>query len=308
MLTSRRRFALLSSTLAGTVAGAGVLAAVVATAASAAAGCRVDYAVTNQWQGGFGASVTITNLGDPIDRWSLVWSYTAGQAVTQAWNATVTQSGAQVTAVDAGYNGAIPTNGTASFGFNGSWNNSSNPVPASFVLNGTSCTGAVGTPTTGAPPPTTTAPPPPTTTPPPPAGNAKQMEDLNRGLVSVRSGSANLVSWRLLGTEAASTGFNVYRGGTKVTATPITNSTNYLDSGAAANASYTVRAVVNGTEQAASEASSPSRTGTSTCRSRHRPAGTRRTTRPSATSTATGSTRSCSSGTRTTPRTTRRRA
>ncbi|GAA4447112.1 rhamnogalacturonan lyase family protein [Phytohabitans houttuyneae] len=270
MLTSRRRVALLSATLAGSVAGAGVLAAVVATSASAAAGCRVDYAVASQWQGGFGANVTITNLGDPVNGWSLVWSYTAGQTVTQAWNATVTQSGSQVTATNVGYNGAIATNATASFGFNGSWNNSSNPVPASFALNGTTCTGAVG-PTTGAPPttgnpttappttaPPTTAPPPttpPPTSPPPPSGNAKQMEDLNRGLISVRSGSANLVSWRLLGTESASTGFNVYRAGTKVNSTPITNSTNYLDSGAAANASYTVRAVVNGTEQDASEAS-----------------------------------------------------
>ncbi|WP_433824831.1 rhamnogalacturonan lyase [Actinoplanes sp. CA-015351] len=80
----------------------------------------------------------------------------------------------------------------------------------------------------------------------------RQMEDLDRGLISVRSGSANLVSWRLLGTEASTTGFNVYRAGTKITATPITNSTNYLDSGAAAGVSYTVRAVVDGVEQAAS--------------------------------------------------------
>ena len=43
-------------------------------------------------------------------------------------------------------------------------------------------------------------------------GPAKQVEDLDRGLISVRSGSDNLVSWRLLGTEAANTGFNVYRG------------------------------------------------------------------------------------------------
>ncbi|WP_326799374.1 carbohydrate-binding protein [Streptomyces sp. NBC_01808] len=83
----------------------------------------------------------------------------------------------------------------------------------------------------------------------------KQMEDLNRGLVSVRSGSGNLVSWRLLGTEPSSTGFNVYRGSTKVNASPITNSTNYLDAGAPAEASYTVRAVVDGAEQPASEPS-----------------------------------------------------
>jgi hypothetical protein len=82
--------------------------------------------------------------------------------------------------------------------------------------------------------------------------NGKQMEELDRGVVSVRSGNANLVSWRLLGTDPANVAFNVYRGGTLVNSSPITNSTNLLDNGAAAGASYTVRAVVNGTEQPAS--------------------------------------------------------
>ncbi|GAA3221872.1 rhamnogalacturonan lyase [Nonomuraea helvata] len=82
----------------------------------------------------------------------------------------------------------------------------------------------------------------------------KQMEDLDRGLVSVRSGSGNLVSWRLLGTDPDGVAFNVYRGSTRV-ASNLTASTNYLDNGAAADASYTVRAVVGGTEQAASPAS-----------------------------------------------------
>jgi hypothetical protein len=225
------------------------LAVAVGTAA-AAAGCRVDYTVGDQWQGGFGANVTVTNLGDPINGWTLTWSYGAGQTVTQAWNATVTQSGAAVTARDAGYNANLPTNGTTAFGFNGAWSGS-NPAPAVFTLNGTACTGGTdpGTPTT--PPPTT---PPPTTPPPtnpPPQAGAKQVEDLDRGAISVRSGSGNLVSWRLLGTEATNTGFHVYRGTTRLTTNPITASTTYLDAGAAADASYTIRAVVNGVEQAA---------------------------------------------------------
>ncbi|MEV4847563.1 carbohydrate-binding protein [Micromonospora matsumotoense] len=90
---------------------------------------------------------------------------------------------------------------------------------------------------------------------PPPAGTGKQMEDLDRGVISVRSGAGNLVSWRLLGTEAANTGFNVYRGATKLNASPIITSTNYLDAGASGDASYAVRAVVGGVEQAASGAS-----------------------------------------------------
>ncbi|MFI6479374.1 carbohydrate-binding protein [Nonomuraea sp. NPDC050663] len=81
----------------------------------------------------------------------------------------------------------------------------------------------------------------------------RQAEDLNRGLVSVRSGSANLLSWRLLGTDPVGVTFNLYRGSTFVAG--VSGSTNYLDSGAASDASYTVRPVVNGSEQAASEAS-----------------------------------------------------
>jgi rhamnogalacturonan endolyase len=96
---------------------------------------------------------------------------------------------------------------------------------------------------------------PPTTTSSPPPGNAKQVERLNRGLISVRSGSGNHVGWRLLGTDPAGVAFNVYRGSTRVNSSPITNSTNLFDSGAAAGSSYAVRAVVNGVEQAASEAS-----------------------------------------------------
>ncbi|MCG5469250.1 cellulose binding domain-containing protein [Micromonospora sp. LAH09] len=130
-------------------------------AGAAAAGCSVTYAVSSQWQGGFGANVSVTNLGDPLTSWALTWSYGAGQTVTQAWNTSLTQSGAAVTATNVSYNGAVATNGTVSFGFNGSWTGS-NPAPTSFALNGVTCTGGTTSPPT-TPPPTT----PPPTTPPP---------------------------------------------------------------------------------------------------------------------------------------------
>src|SRR3954470_13423229 len=92
--------------------GLAVTTAMVAHAATA--GCQVTYAVSSQWSTGFGANVTITNLGDPINGWTLRWSYAAGQTVTQAWNASVTQSGSTVTAANVSYNAGIATNGTAS--------------------------------------------------------------------------------------------------------------------------------------------------------------------------------------------------
>ena len=171
MARKRWRLGLVAAATAGLVAAAGII---LATGAQAAAGCRVTYAAGSQWPGGFTADVGITNLGDPLNGWSLVWTFANGQRVTQAWSANVTSSGAQVTATNASYNGALATNATVSFGFNGSWTGT-NTAPTAFTLNGVACTGSVGGTT---PPPTSSAPPtsaPPTTRPPttpPPAGNA----------------------------------------------------------------------------------------------------------------------------------------
>ncbi|MCZ7436917.1 cellulose binding domain-containing protein [Micromonospora sp. WMMC241] len=161
----RRRAALIAAA-ALTLTAAGLTGTQLASAA--AAGCSVDYTVSSSWPGGFGANVTVTNLGDPVSSWRLGWTFSAGQTVTQYWNTTLTQTGAAVTAVNVSYNGAIGTGGSTSFGFNGSWTGS-NPAPTSFTLNGVTCTGGVSTPpTTSTPSPTTS----PTTTPPPPATNA----------------------------------------------------------------------------------------------------------------------------------------
>ncbi|ASW54134.1 cellulose binding domain-containing protein [Plantactinospora sp. KBS50] len=172
MLARRRRPTLLAiTTVIATTAAlltAGVLAA---GTASAAAGCQVAYSLGGQWPGGFTANLTITNLGDPISGWTLRWTYGAGQQVTSAWNATVTQSGSQVTATNVDYNAGVGTNGTVSFGFNGTWNNSSNPTPTDFSLNGVTCNGSV--PTTPGGGPTSASPstsPTPTPTPTPTTG------------------------------------------------------------------------------------------------------------------------------------------
>ncbi len=82
------------------------------------------------------------------------------------------------------------------------------------------------------------------------AATARQAEALDRGVVSVHTDSGNLVSWRWLGTDPDNVAFNVYRAGTKVNSSPVTASTNYFHADAPATADYTVRAVVNGVEQA----------------------------------------------------------
>ncbi|BCJ62899.1 xylosidase [Micromonospora endophytica] len=169
---SRRR---IRSILAACVAA--VLAAVglTVTTASAAAGCRVTYSVTNEWPGGFGANVNVDNLGDPINGWRLTWSFGAGQTITQLWSGSHTQSGANVTVTNASWNAGIPTNGSVSFGFNAAMSGTNNPVPTSFTLNGTVCTGTTnpttGPPTTSPSPTTSPTSPPPTSGPWPPSAS-----------------------------------------------------------------------------------------------------------------------------------------
>ncbi|GHC22489.1 rhamnogalacturonan lyase [Streptomyces rochei] len=81
------------------------------------------------------------------------------------------------------------------------------------------------------------------------AATARQVEALDRGVVSVHTGDGNLVSWRWLGTDPDGVAFNVYRAGTKVNSAPVTGSTTFFHAGAPSHADYTVRAVVGGTEQ-----------------------------------------------------------
>ncbi|MEV4659870.1 glycoside hydrolase family 6 protein [Micromonospora sp. NPDC049301] len=155
------------------LAGAGALVAgglvtIPVTAAQAATQCDVAYS-SNEWPGGFTASITIKNLGDPVNGWTLGWTFpNSGQRVQQGWSAEFTQSGSQVTARSLSYNGSLATGASTSIGFNGAWSGS-NPKPTAFTLNGVTCNGGTTPPTT--PPPTT---PPPTTPPPttpPPSGS-----------------------------------------------------------------------------------------------------------------------------------------
>ncbi|MFJ8958445.1 rhamnogalacturonan lyase [Lentzea sp. NPDC102401] len=86
-----------------------------------------------------------------------------------------------------------------------------------------------------------------------PAVAAEPANSADRGLISIRSvrGDGNFVSWRLLGGDVTDVAFNVYRDGVKVNRAPVTTATSYLDAGAPATASYSVRQVSGGVESAA---------------------------------------------------------
>ncbi len=106
--------------------------------ASPTGACTVRWEA-NQWSNGFTANVGVTNLGAARTGWTVTFTFPGDQRVSNAWNATVTQSARQVTARNVGWNGALPTGGTATFGFQGTYSGT-NARPADIRLDGVACT------------------------------------------------------------------------------------------------------------------------------------------------------------------------
>jgi cellulase/cellobiase CelA1 len=75
--------------------------------------------VSSTWQGGFQGEVKVTAGPAAIKGWTVTLAYAGGQTVQQGWNATVSASGSTVTATNTGYNGALASGASASFGFIG---------------------------------------------------------------------------------------------------------------------------------------------------------------------------------------------
>ena len=127
--------------------GAGLSGGVVPTAAAADVSCTVGYAVTNEWNTGFGATVAVRNEGaTAIPDWNLTWTFADGQRITQLWNGSHTQNGGAVSVRGADWNRTIAAGAIAEFGFNGS-KSGQNRAPVDFAVNGISCTGPNSAPT-----------------------------------------------------------------------------------------------------------------------------------------------------------------
>ena len=74
----------------------------------------------------------------------------------------------------------------------------------------------------------------------------RPMEYLDRALVGLEVSNGVFLSWRMLGTDDPDIGFNLYRNGTKITSSPITTSTNYVDAQGKATDKYKVETIVTG--------------------------------------------------------------
>lgn len=101
--------------------------------------CQLHYTM-NQWTTGFSVGITLTNSGTtPITGWTLTFAFSGNQQITQLWNGTLTQTGANVSIKDAGYNANIAPGNYTSLGFNGSYSGVNAP-PTIFFVNQQACT------------------------------------------------------------------------------------------------------------------------------------------------------------------------
>ncbi|MFI7577186.1 glycoside hydrolase family 9 protein [Micromonospora sp. NPDC049497] len=102
--------------------------------------CAVTYTNHGSWPGGFTSQVSIRNTGTAaVSGWTARFAFTGDQKVTKAWSATVTQSGATVSAKNLSWNATIAPGATVTFGFNGTTGGGANPVPGLVTLNGGAC-------------------------------------------------------------------------------------------------------------------------------------------------------------------------
>ncbi len=96
----------------------------------------VDFSVTNDWGSGFTANMSIANKSNSnLSNWTL--EFDAPFQITNIWNAEiVSRQGNHYVIRNTSWNGTIPSNGTVSFGFNGSNPNNVTIQPNGYILNG----------------------------------------------------------------------------------------------------------------------------------------------------------------------------
>ncbi|GAA3210646.1 hypothetical protein GCM10020256_08900 [Streptomyces thermocoprophilus] len=118
-----------------------MLAAGATTAHAAALQCSVDYK-TNDWGSGFTADLTLTNRGtDAINGWTLTYSYSGDQKLSNGWNGNWSQSGRQITVTNASWNGTVAAGAAVTTGAQFTYSGT-NTAPTDFAVNGTTCAGA----------------------------------------------------------------------------------------------------------------------------------------------------------------------
>jgi chitinase len=199
------------------LAAAAALAAITAmsaampTAAYAAGSVTTTFTKTSDWGTGYEAKYTITNgTSTATTGWNLQFNLPTGQTVSSVWSDPYTFSAGHVTITNASWDGVINAGASLDVGFDINYTGTY-AAPTGCTVNGGPCAGGGGGDTTA---PTVPG---------------------NLAVTGTTSATASL-SWTASTDNVGVTGYDVYRGATKV-ATVTT--TTYTDTGLTASTAYT---------------------------------------------------------------------
>ncbi|MCU1323247.1 MAG: Endo,4-beta-xylanase precursor [Acidobacteriaceae bacterium] len=116
------------------------MAAAPASTQPASLQCRVTYTNVNDWHTGFSSNIVLHNSSAaPITHWTLTFTFSGAQKISQLWNGRLDQQGREVNITNEAWNATVPPNSDLPpIGFNASYEGTNQP-PAKFYLNGTLC-------------------------------------------------------------------------------------------------------------------------------------------------------------------------
>jgi chitinase len=160
--------------------------------AAVAAGPTATFTKTSDWGTGWEGGYRIANPGPgSLTSWTVEFDLPTGHRVTTLWDGTWSQSGNHVTVRNASWNGTISAGGSTSFGFGVAYSGAYG-APANCRLNGAPCDGSGG-------------------------GSDTSPPSVPTGLRStgVTSSSVSL-AWTASTDNVGVTGYDVYRGTTRV--------------------------------------------------------------------------------------------
>jgi hypothetical protein len=126
-------------TVTGGTGGPSSPAASPSSSAPPVLSCRATFLNTSVWSTGFVANIMITNTGTtPITDWVVTFTFGGDQRISQAWNASFSQTGAAVTLTHASWNRVIPPGGSVTVGIYGTRSGQPTP-PVTVYVNGVPC-------------------------------------------------------------------------------------------------------------------------------------------------------------------------
>ncbi|WP_370079948.1 cellulose binding domain-containing protein [Streptacidiphilus sp. MAP12-16] len=127
---------------AAALIAAPLLTPATSNAATGLTGLIANFAVTQTWTGGFEGGYTITNdTNATVNSWTLVFDLPAGEAVTSAWNGTLTHSGTHYTIASPSWASALAPGATAAVVGMDISTGSTQTFPSNCVINNEPCQG-----------------------------------------------------------------------------------------------------------------------------------------------------------------------